>query len=123
MAVAMNILRQKNIYTIPWHTTAASLLLLQLVVGVLGQSFREVSDPVHCTLVMAGVNSEVLKKPLTITVAPIEKGGISTNSIDCHSKLNVTFPLISHFSPLGENPSSLQTTEASFSSHKSTQIV
>ena len=73
MAVAMNILRQYNIYTILWHTTAASLLLLQLVVGVLGQSFREVSDPVHFTLVMAGVNSEVLKKPLPITVAPVQK--------------------------------------------------
>ena len=58
---------------VPWHTTAASLLLLQLVFGVLGQSFREVSDPVHSTLVMAGVNSEVLKKPPPIAVAPVQE--------------------------------------------------
>ena len=120
----MKILRQVNIYTIPWHTTAASLLLLQRVVEVLGQSFREVSDPVHCTLVMAGVNSEVLKKPPPIAVAPVENGIVHPYNLDCQSKLNVCCEIcMSHSSPLGENPTSLQTTEASLSSHESKQIV
>ena len=46
---------------LPWHTTAASLVELHSVTGILGQSFSEASDPVHCTSARAGVSADVLK--------------------------------------------------------------
>jgi len=46
---------------LPWHTTAASLVELHTVTGVLGRSFSGASDPVHCTLARAGVSVDMLK--------------------------------------------------------------
>ena len=45
-------------------------------------------------------------------------------NLDCQSELNVYCEIRkSHFSPLGENPNSLQTTKASLSFHESKQMV